>query len=411
MPELETSFGRVDESGNVYVIDGGVERLIGSQPEMTNEAAVAMYTKRFQDFADQVRILEQRVKAKVDAKSIVKSADKLLKDLAEPAALGDLESLRVRLAQVKESLSAALAEAALKHAEEVAVALKEREEIVLAAEAIAALDPKKVNYKSSSQKMLDLFNSWQTLQKNSVKVSKAKADELWQRFSKARNTFDSNKRSYFAAADAAAKIGKQAKLDLVLKAESLVAKGADSVAEYKELLAAWKALPKTKLKTDDAHWARFKAAGDAIYAAKSEKMAIEDKALAANYAVKLELLVEAEALDPAENLEAAKNSMRAINSKWEKAGKVPRDKMRETEDRLKAVEAKIRKVEEEKWRKSDPATIDRTNSLKSQLEAQIIKLEAELAAAVSSADEAKIAKAKEALETKKTWLEVVLANS
>lgn len=79
MPELETSFGRVDENGNVYVIDGGVERLIGSQPEMTNEAAVAMYTKRFQDFADQVRILEQRVKAKVDAKSIVKSADKLLK--------------------------------------------------------------------------------------------------------------------------------------------------------------------------------------------------------------------------------------------------------------------------------------------------------------------------------------------
>jgi len=103
--------------------------------------------------------------------------------------------------------------------------------------------------------------------------------------------------------------------------------------------------------------------------------------------------------------------MKSINARWEKAGKVPRDQIRPTEDRLKAVEAKIRKVEEELWRKSDPATIDRTNSLRSQLEAQIQKLEAELEAAKASGDAGKIGKAQEALDTKKTWLEVVLANS
>jgi uncharacterized small protein (DUF1192 family) len=85
--------------------------------------------------------------------------------------------------------------------------------------------------------------------------------------------------------------------------------------------------------------------------------------------------------------------------------------MRATEDRLKAVEAKIKRVEDELWRKSDPATIDRTNSVRTQLEAGIAKLEAELATAKATGDAAKIAKAQEALDTKKAWLEVVLANS
>jgi hypothetical protein len=408
---VEASFGRVDESGNVFVIDGGVERLIGSQPEMTIEQSVALYTKRFQDLADQVRILEQRVKAKADPKSISKSADKLLIDLTSPAALGDFAALRIRVTTVKSSLTEALAEASAKQAEEVASALAAREVIAAEAEKIAALDPQKVNYKSSGAKMTELFTIWQDLQKNSIKLPKAKADEIWHRFSKARNTFDSHKRSYFAAADAAAKIGKQAKLDLVTKAESLVAKGAEAVNDYKDLLTAWKALPKAKLKTDDAHWARFKAAGDAIYAAKSLKSAADDVAYSANLAGKLALLEEAEKIDPTANLEAAKAAIKSINARWEKAGKVPREQMRPTDDRLKAVEAKIRKIEEELWRKSDPATIDRTNSLRSQLEVQITKLEAELEAAKAGADSAKIAKAQEALDTKKTWLEVVLANS
>jgi hypothetical protein len=109
---LEISFGRVDETGNVYVVDAGVERLIGSQPAMTIEEAVAFYSKRYQDLADNVRILEQRAKAKADPKSIAKSADKLISDLAAPSALGDLEALRVRVTAVKESLGEALAESA-----------------------------------------------------------------------------------------------------------------------------------------------------------------------------------------------------------------------------------------------------------------------------------------------------------
>ena len=411
MSTIQNEYSRVDENGNFYVLDAGAERLIGSQPAMTLEAALSFYVKKFDDLEASVRLLEQRVKAKADVKSIQKSAQKLVAELESPAAIGDLQSLRDRVSAVSGSLTGLLEEAAAKQAVRSAEALVAREAIVVAAEALAAKDPQKVNYKTGSAKMLELFTAWQGLQKSSAKVSKSKADDLWQRFSKARNTFDSNKRQFFSAQDTLVKASKNAKSDLVAKAEALVEKGAEATSAYKDLLAAWKALPKTKTKADDSLWAKFKAAGDAIYAAKSEKMAADDIAFKANLDVKLALLEEAEKIDPSKDLSAAKTTMQSIQSRWEKAGKVPRDSIKKIEDRLKAVESKIKNVEADLWRKSDPATVDRTNSVRTQLEASIAKLEADLEKAKTGGDAKKIADASDTLETKKAWLAVVIANS
>ena len=408
---MQNEFSRVDENGNFYVLDAGTERLLGSQPAMTIEAAHAFYAKKYADLEASVRLLEQRVKARADAKSIQKSAQKLVAELETPIAIGDLKSLRDRVTAVTESLSGLLEEASAKQVELSAEALAARLKIVEEAEALAAKDPQKVNYKQGAAKMLELFTAWQGLQKAAVKVSKTKADELWQRFSKARNTFDTNKRQYFSAQDSLVKASKNAKSDLVAKAEALVEKGAEATAAYKDLLAAWKALPKTKTKSDDSLWAKFKAAGDAIYAAKSERVAADDLEFNANLKVKLELLEEAEKIDVSGGLKAAKAELQNIQARWEKAGKVPRDSIRKIEDRMRAVEAKIKDAEAEIWRKSDPATVDRTNSVRAQLEASIAKLEAELEKAKASGDAKKIADATTAVETKQAWLAVVIANS
>lgn len=411
MSTMQNEFSRVDESGNFYVLDAGTERLIGSQPAMTLEAAQAFYVKKFSDLEASVRLLEQRVKAKADVKSIQKSAQKLVGELDSPAAIGDIQSLRDRVTAVSGSLTGLLEEASAKQAEISAEALIAREAIVVEAEELAAKDPQKVNYKTGSAKMLELFTTWQGLQKSPVKVSKSKADALWQRFSKARNTFDSNKRQFFSAQDSLVKASKNAKSDLVAKAEALVEKGAEGTSAYKDLLAAWKALPKTKTKSDDTLWAKFKAAGDAIYAAKSEKMAADDVEFKANLEVKMSLLEEAEKIDPSKDLAAAKSTLQSIQGRWEKAGKVPRDSIKKIDDRLKAVETKIKNVEADIWRKSDPATVDRTNSVRTQLEASIAKLEADLEKANSTGDAKKISEATEALQTKQAWLAVVIANT
>ena len=410
MSAVELGFGRIDENGNVYVNDNGAERLIGSQPTMSAEESVAFYTKRYEDLAASVRLLEQRLKAKADAKSINKSALKLREDLVSPAALGDLQTLRNKVDAVIAGLSDALAENEAERKAAVELAMAAREELVAKAESIAASDPMRTNFKNASAQMTELFEKWQAAQKNSIKLPKAKADELWQRFSKARTAFESKKRSYFAGQDQLVKASKNAKLDLVTKAEALVAKGAEAINDYKALLQEWKALPKVKSKSDDAFWTRFKAAGDAIYAARAEKSAADDVAFAENLKVKLELIAEAQKIDPEKNLEAAKAAMKSIQSRWERAGKVPRDSIKSTEEKIRAVESKIKAVEQELWRKSDPATIDRTNSVKSQLEDAIAKLEKELETAEKSGDSKKIAEAKEAIETKKAWLAVV-ANS
>jgi hypothetical protein len=67
----------------------------------------------------------------------------------------------------------------------------------------------------------------------------------------------------------------------------------------------------------------------------------------------------------------------------------------------------VKSVEQEQWRKTDPTTIDRTNSVTSQLEESIQKLEKDLKAANDSSDSKAIQKATEALEARKAWLEVV----
>ena len=410
MSAIQSGFGRIDEDGNVFVNDNGTERLIGSQPTMSHEEAIKFYTKRFEDFAATVRLLEQRQKAKADSRSIHKSAVKTLTELEVAAAIGDLPSLRSRLQIIINDLSAEIAQLDAERSASIENALAERESIAAQAEKIVATDPKKINFKQTSVKMNELFEAWQSLQKSGVKVPKSKADAIWHRFSKARNAFETIKRNYFSAQDQLAKASKTAKSELVTKAEALVEKGAEGSADYKLLLESWKKLPSVKSKADDALWARFKAAGDQIYAKRAEKQAAENIEFSANLEVKLALLLEAEAINVTENLDKAKQAMKSIQSRWEKAGKVPRASIRTTEDRLKAVEKKIRDAEAEIWRKSDPATIQRTNSMRSQLEDAISKLEGELAEAEKSGDVNKIAKAKETLETKKAWLAVVIAD-
>jgi hypothetical protein len=121
-------------------------------------------------------------------------------------------------------------------------------------------------------------------------------------------------------------------------------------------------------------------------------------------------LKEAETIDPSKDLAAAKKALVAIQQRWEKAGRVPKEKLRETEDKLRAIEARVRKVEEDEWRKSDPAAIERSNSVTAQLEDSIKKLEAALEKATAGKDAKKIKDATEALEARKAWLEVVKAS-
>lgn len=402
-------FGRVDADNNVFVIDGS-ERKVGQYPGVTPDEALAYFVRKFEDIAAQVRILEQRVANKVDSHGMKKIAAKLAEDLKEPAVVGDIADLRRRVGNLDEKIAALVSEKHEASKEATAEALAARLKIAVRAEEIANQDSANTQWKSSSAEMTKLFEQWQELQKTGPKVAKSEADSIWKRFSSARTRFETAKRGYFAGLDAANKQSKAKKSAVVEQAEALAAKGSDDIAAYRKLLDEWKNSGRTPGKSDDALWARFKAAGDTIFAKKSETAVVENAEQEKNLATKLEILKDAATIDPEKDLAAAKKALLLIQQRWEKAGRVPKEKLRETEEKLRAIEARVRKAEEDEWRKTDPAAIERSNSVTAQLEDSIKKLEIALEKATASKDSKKIKDATEALEARKAWLEVVRAS-
>jgi hypothetical protein len=402
-------FGRVDAENNVFVIDGS-ERKVGQYPGVTSDEALAYFARKFEDLAAQVRILEQRVANKVDSQGMKKMAAKLAEDLKEPAAVGDLADLRRRVGNLDAKISTLVAEKQEASKEATAEALATRTKIADRAEAIANQDSSKTQWKTSGAEMTKLFEQWQELQKTGPKVAKSEADAIWKRFSSARTRFETAKRGYFAGLDASNKQAKAKKNSIVEQAEALAAKGSDDISAHRKLLDEWKTSGRTPGKSDDALWARFKAAGDQIFAKKSATAVVETAEQEKNLAAKLEILNDAAAINPETDLAGAKKTLQSVQQRWEKTGRVPKEKLRETEDKLRAIEARVRKVEEDQWRKSDPAAIERSNSVTVQLEDSIKKLEAALEKATASQDAKKIKDATEALEARKAWLEVVKAS-
>ena len=392
-------FGRVDDKNNVYVIDGGTERLVGQYPDVTSAEAMAFFTKKFDDLEAQVRILEQRIASGItDVKSLKATHSTLVKDCTEPKAVGNLASLRQRLEAVEPAIAQAAEKASAAREEAIAQAMKDKEEIAARAEAIVA-NLGGINWKKSAAEMAELFDRWQAIQKDGPKVPKAKTDPIWKRFSQSRAKFESGRRAYFSTLDSSFKEAKKVKSDLVARAEALVSKGAKAAGDYKALQEQWKAAGKAG-KAEESLWKSFRAAGDAIFSAKKEQdaeLATEHKA---KLEKKLELLKQAEAIR-VEDLDKAKKALSDIQAAWSRIGHVPKDQIKSIESRLRVVEAKVSDAQKEAWQRSDPAAKARSNSLATQLEGVIAVLEAEL----SSAPAAKKKEIQAQIDSRKALLE------
>lgn len=395
-------FGRVDSDNNVFVIEAGVERQVGQYPNVTPEEALQYFVRKYEDLEAQVRILEQRLASGItDAKSLKTTFDHLQEELKEPKAVGNVQGLRDRLGKVSPAIEEAAAKITAEREAAVEAAMAQKEEIAARAEAITA-NLGGVNWKKSTAEMNELFTRWQQIQKDSPKIAKAKTDPIWKRFSQARAKFEAGRRTYFATLDSKFKEAKGAKAALVEKAEALVAKGGDGAADYRKLQDDWKSAPRAG-KAEDALWTRFRAAGDAIFAAKKEKDAELSVEHAANLKLKQELIAEAKKID-VKDLEAAKKQLSDIQARWVKIGHVAKDKVRDIEDQLRKVEKAVSEAQAEQWRRTDPAAKARSNSLVSQLESAIADLEAELKGAAAS----KKKDIQAQIDARKSWLEAAI---
>ena len=400
-------WGRVDETGTVFVREADGERAVGQYPDGTPEEALGYFQRKYTELAGQVTLLEQRIKRGTAVADVSKTITSLGSSIATANAVGDLAALQKRL----EALGGAVGEIAEKQSAEqkaaIDAAIVERAALVEEAEQLAAQDPAKVQWKQASAALDDIFARWQKHQQDGPRLPKNESNELWKRFRAARTTIETNRKAFFAELDSVHKDARTKKQELVDKAEALIPKGADGIPAYRQLLDSWKLAGRAGKKFDDALWAKFKAAGDAIYSAKAEVDAKDDAEFAGNYEQKLALLGEAEPLLKETDRAKAKDALLGIQRRWDAIGKVPRDKVKTVEDRLRKVEAAVRKLDEEHWERNNPERKARSEGLASQLQAAIDKLERELADAKASGDAKKVAQAQEALDARKVWLDAI----
>jgi hypothetical protein len=403
----EKTTARVDEAGNVYVLEESGERLIGQYADVSAEEAIAYFERKFNETNSALVLLEQRSKNGAPAKEIAESAKKLGEAVSLRAGIGNYDALATRLAALTEALSDLSAAEKEQNAAALEEARAARLTIVEAIEALAATDPAKANWKQVTAAADELFAQWQESQKSSPRLGKAESNDLWKRFRDARQKIDQGRRAYFAELDTRNKGAKSAKEDLIARAEALAPQGSAGIPAYRALLDQWKASPRAGKKIDDALWDRFKAAGDALYSAKATEVAAEEEEFAGNVDAKMAILTEAELLLTATDAASARSTLNQLQKKWDAAGKLPRSQMKVMEDRMRKVENAVRKLEDEVWTKSDPDKLARTEGLAEQLEAKIAKLEKDLAAAEAAKDSKAIANITDAISIQKTWLAVL----
>ncbi|MHB1234510.1 MAG: DUF349 domain-containing protein [Microbacteriaceae bacterium] len=403
----QAPWGRVDETGTVFVREADGERAVGQFPDAPAEEALAYFERKFVDLAGQVTLLEQRIKRGTAPTDVGKTVASLKAAVRGAHAVGDLSSLLARL----DALDSQAGELSEKLSLEARAALEEavaaRTALVVEAEALAAADPAKAQWKQVSASLDDLFSRWQKQQQEGPRLPKAESNELWKRFRTARSIIEQHRKTFFAELDSAHKGARAEKQALVEKAEALLGNGAEGISAYRQLLEEWKKAPRAGKKFDDALWEKFKAAGDALYAVKAQGDAKENEEYSANLAAKLDLLSEAEALLTVTDRDAAKKTLAAIQQRWDQLGKVPRDKVKPIEDRLRKVEAAVRKLDEEHWQRTNPERKARSEGLATQLQDAIARLERDLAEAEAGGDAKRVAQAREALEARRLWLNAI----
>lgn len=405
-------FGRVDESGHVFVTVAGEEREVGSYPGAAPDEALQYFARKFDELAASADILEARLtNPEVPAKEVAEGLATLRTSVESAHVVGDLDGLTQRLSAIETALEQKREQEQQERAAAREAAAQVREKIVAEAEKIAAQPSGSTQWKQSGERMRELLDEWKHQQRSGTKLDKPTENALWQRFSHARNAFDKGRRTFFAQLDSTRADVKATKERLVAEAERLSTSKdwAPTARAFKELMDQWRRAGRASRSDDDKLWERFKAAQDAFFAAKDEVSAAEELEFRGNLAVKEELLTEAEAILPVTDLEKAKSALRSVQERWEKAGKVPRGDLERTEKALRRVESAVREAEEKKWKKTNPEVAARANSMVTQLQANLDKLRADLAKAQAAGQSSRVADLEGKIEAQQAWLDQALA--
>jgi len=370
----------VDEDGNVFLTRGGQERQIGSWQAGTPEEGLAHYGQRYDDLVTEVELIETRLRAHPeDADSLRKSAEALKASLTDAAVIGDIDAVEARLDKAIDASDTAREKAKEQKAQRREQAIARKEALAAEAEDLAE---NSTEWKAAGDRIRAILEEWRGIRG----IDRATDDELWKRYSRARDSFNRRRGSHFAELDRNRAQARKIKEELVERAEALKdsTDWGHTARAYRDLMTEWKAAGRAPREVDDKLWERFRAAQDHFFEARNAINAERDRKFEANAEAKDALIAEYDSLiDPAKGLGAAKAKLRELQDKWDEIGFVPRGRVREFEDKIGSIEKRVSEAEDSRWRKTDPAQQDKVNQF--QVKADDFTKQAEAAEAKGDA--------------------------
>ncbi|SED28037.1 protein of unknown function [Nocardioides exalbidus] len=399
--QAATPWGRVAEDGTVYVRTAEGERSVGSYEAGTPAEALEFFTKRFEELEGKVHLLEQRVASGRLAPEEATSSSKALREqVVDAHAVGDLVSLAARLDALAPVIAVQRSARKEERAQKTAESKAEKEKLVAEAERLAESS----DWRNGANRLRELLSTWKEL----PRLDRATDDALWRRFSTARTTYTRHRKAHFAEEHERRDSARVVKERLVKEAEAISAstEWGPTAGKYRDLMREWKAAGPAPREVDDQLWQRFRGAQDTFFGARDAANAALDEEFTANAEVKDAILVEAEALVPVTDLDAAKKAFRDLADRWDAAGKVPRDRMKDLEGRMRSVEQAIRAVEDEQWSRSDPEKSARADDMIGKLEAGIAETQARLDKATAAGDARKAKDLEGELANKQAFLDM-----
>ena len=368
--------------------------MVGSWQAGAPDEGLAHFARRFDDMATEVELLFHRLTAGGDPKHALGSARAMRDGLADATVVGDLIGLHARVEELISHAEAADTAARAARDAQRTAAVTRKEELAAEAEHLAA---DATQWKQAGDRFKAILDEWRTIRG----IDRKTDEQLWKRFSRAREAFNRRRGSHFADLDRQRAGAKHRKEELAEEAEKL----ADSedwgptAARFRDLMAEWKAAGRAHKDADDALWQRFRTAQDAFFARRTSSFAERDAEFVANAEAKRTLLNEAEKIDTSDAT-AARAALRAIQERWEEIGKVPRDDIRPLETRLRAIEEKVRDAADRQWRRTDPEAEARV----AQFRERVAAFESQAAKARAAGDAKRAAEAEAQAAQWREWL-------
>jgi hypothetical protein len=388
------SFGRVDTDGTVYLRTSDGERVVGNWQAGDASAALAFFTRRYEDLAAEVGLLDTRfTTGKADAAHTMASAQRIRGTLGDAKIVGDVGALEAQLTALEAKCTVQLeAERDAKRAR-AAENIETKRKLVEEAEKLAEAS----QWKVSGDRLRDIASSWRD-----IRIDRKTDNELWARLRTARTTFAKRRTAHFATLAEDRRAATERKETLVKEAEGL-AESTDwrpTSARLKALMREWKAAGRADRDDEASLWERFRAAQDTFFKRLSEVNAERDAEARDSLQAREALLTEAEAIDPSGDVAAAQAKLRGVQERWEKLGRAPRETGAALDERLAAVARKLRDVVDAQWRESSVEN----SPLVIRLRESVAKLEKKIDRARAAGQTNDVADAEAALTTQREWL-------